>query len=190
KILYPGCYDYEDANVTKANFTREMNASVSGSWASKIQSNDDVIIYMINHGTFINATDAVFHFTRSGDTINEAEMKALLDNIKCKRLALFVDCCFSENFIDSLTATNRILVAAAGLNRLSWYWTMAKPQYWAGSWYFHPFWEAINNGLTIQQANIKASNYVPWGQANPVYAIQFPIVIDPSGLLSSWNPLL
>ncbi|NVM02163.1 MAG: hypothetical protein HWN67_07495 [Candidatus Helarchaeota archaeon] len=190
KNLYPGCYDYEEENVTKANFTREMNVSISGSWASKIKSNDDVLIYMIDHGTFINAADAVFHFVRSGNTINEAEMKALLDNIKCKRLALFVDCCFSGNFIDSLNASNRILVSAAGPNRLSWYWTMAKPQYWAGSWFFHPFWEDLNNGLTIQQAFTNASNYVPWGQANPVAIIQIPMVIDASGLLSSWNPPL
>ncbi|MHA1298328.1 MAG: C13 family peptidase [Candidatus Helarchaeota archaeon] len=188
--LYPGCYDYIDGNVTKENFTREMNASIEGSWASKINSTTSVMIYMINHGSQINSTDAVFHFPRSNDNITEAEMKALLDQINCSRLALFVDCCFSGNFIDSLDATNRIQVAASASGRLAWFWTMATVNHWAGSWYFHPFWDELKSGKSIAQANTTALNYIPWAQWNDVDTIQGPIVRDSSGTLGSWNPLL
>ncbi|MFX1449282.1 MAG: C13 family peptidase [Promethearchaeota archaeon] len=186
---YPGCYDYEDASVTKANFITEMNASISGSWANKIGVNDSALIYMINHGTRINSTDAVFWFPRSGDNITEMEMQTLLNTINCSKLALFVDSCFSGNFIDSLDASNRIQVSASG-DIPAWYWKIATPFHWAGSWFFHQFWEDLNRSLTIQQAYTNGSNYIPWGQSNNVNTIQNPQIRDSSGLLNTWNPLL
>lgn len=188
KNLYNGCYDYEGTNVTKANFVKEMNVSVSSSWASKIGKKDNVLIYMIDHGTKISV-DAVFCFPRSSDNLTKVEMKNLLDKINCSKLALLVDCCFSNLFIDNLDASNRIQIAAA-TNVPSWYWKMATPNHWAGSWYFHPFWEALNSSNTIAQANNTACNYVPWSQAKNISIIQGPQIRDSSGLLSSWNPLL
>lgn len=178
--------------VNKSRFVQELTPSLPGSFASQIDSNDELLVYLIDHGSQ-NGQIAKFHF-ETGESINETEFDALLDAITCKQIILMVDMCFSGNFIDGCRASNRLGIAAAGFIA-SWYWTktgvfldangVPQPHY-AGSWYFHPFWESLNQSNTVQTADNAALNHQPKG-FQTVQQIQNPMMYDDVGIASSWT---
>lgn len=77
-------------------------------------------------------------------------------------MTVLVDTCYSENFITSLSANNRILVSASADLVAKW-WVEADPpdQPYAGSWFFHPFWERIDAGDSIRTAYNYTCGTVP-----------------------------
>ncbi len=187
-------------DVNRSRFIRELNASIPGSFASKIKSKDEVLIYMIDHGgnifdpTPIDKGNATFHFD-TGGFVTERLTNDLLNTINCKLLILMADMCFAGNFIQPFLSSspNRILIGSSAPNRLSWYWVMATNFHFAGSFFFHDFWLSLRTqGNTLMNAFTAGQNHVPWNNPAPVQAIQGPLgpgvsYIDNVGTFNSWK---
>ena len=141
KLQHLRIIDVSGNDVNKSRFIKELNGSIAGSWASKIKSKDEVLIYMVDHGSTVwdPSGNATFHFD-TGGFVTEQEVDNLLKTFKCKRLILMADMCFAGNFIQPFlnSAPNRILIGSSAPPRLSWYWVMATVNHYAGSFFFHP----------------------------------------------------
>jgi len=76
---------------------------------------------------------------------------------------------------------SRISISAAN-NITAWYWTSSNASHYAGSWFFHPFWERLKTGVSINSAYQYAIGTIPT-TAGPfanttVNDIQTPILQD------------
>ncbi|TFG15673.1 MAG: hypothetical protein EU531_08300 [Promethearchaeota archaeon] len=183
--------DILDDDVNASRFKRELDVSVEGSFANSIKPNDYLIIYMVDHGSnkiFPNGS-ATFHFEADNSFITEFEFYNLVKEITCSRMMINVDCCFSGNFLNSgpnvgnswYDIPNCIMVTASS-NRPSWYWiNNANGDGWAGSWFFHVFWDALDNNATINTAYNVAINFIPFNQA-PLIIVQNPLIYDNMGV--------
>ena len=139
--------------------------------ANNVGPQDDVLIYLINHGFYDNATGkAMFCFEDGSPDLSEDVFDSWIDNINCKRMIILIDTCYSGDFIDAPgnvgfdsgidDETNRILVSASG-HCPAWYWISASRYHWAGSLFFHPFFEKINEGKSVREAYEYALSYMP-----------------------------
>lgn len=177
--------DVEDDAVTKDRLGTEMQNLTAMTGA-----NDEVLIYLVGHGSRVGTT-AYYHF-ETGDNVSEQEMDLWLDNITCGRMTVLVDTCYSGNFITSLSANNRILVSASA-DLLAKWWVEADPpdQPYAGSWFFHPFWERIDAEDSIQAAYNYACGTVPIQVSQlagmTVQQIQDPQLIDCVGDVDTYS---
>jgi hypothetical protein len=196
-FLYTEPYiDVNGTDVNSSRFVKELNISISGSWASRIRSNDELLLYMIDHGS--NNVDptknATFHFD-AGTFVTEQELDSLLDKIICKRMILMFDMCFAGNFMQPFlnASANRVLIGSSAPPKLSWYWISASINHFAGSFFFHPFWDTLNQtGKTLMDAITAGANHWPFNHLQPVSVIQGPIspgqsYIDNVGILNSWT---
>jgi hypothetical protein len=190
----PAVIDVANDSVTAARFKQELNVSVSGSFASKVKSNDYFIIFMSDHGSnnVLGDGNATFHFEADNSWITEFEFYNLVKNIKCARIMINVDCCFSGNFLNEnqnigtswYNIPNCIMVSAAS-NVFSWYWVNSQnPDGFAGSWFFHWFWYQLDQNQTIINAFNFALNYLPSLPPPPrtVQIIQNPLMNDNMGI--------
>jgi hypothetical protein len=183
--------DVLDDDVNASRFKRELDVSVEGSFANSINPEDYVIIYMVDHGSnkiFPNGS-ATFHFEADKSFITEFEFYSLVKDITCSRMMINVDCCFSGNFLNSgpnvgnswYDIPNCIMVTASS-NLPSWYWiNNANGDGWAGSWFFHVFWDVLDNNGTINTAYNVAINFIPFNQA-PLIVVQNPLMYDNIGV--------
>ena len=188
--------DVLDDDVNASRFKQELNPLVEGSFANSIKPNDYLIIYMVDHGSnkiFPNGS-ATFHFEADNSFITEFEFYSLVKDIACSRMMINVDCCFSGNFLNSgpnvgnswYDIPNCIMVTASS-NRPSWYWiNNANGDGWAGSWFFHVFWDALDNNATINTAYNVAINFIPFNQA-PLIIVQNPLMYDNMGVNMTLN---
>ena len=187
--------DVLDDDVNASRFKYELNPSIHGSFANSIKPNDYVIIYMVDHGSnkmFANGS-ATFHFESDNSFITEFEFYNLVKEITCARMMINVDCCFSGNFLNSgpnvgnswYDIPNCIMITASS-NIPSWYWiNNANGNGWAGSWFFHVFWEALDKNMTIGVAYNNAILFVPFNQANSLLNIQNPLLYDSMGVITT-----
>jgi hypothetical protein len=181
--------DVEDDDVTKGRLENEIR-----DLAALVGANDEVLIYLVDHGSHDNV-NAYFHF-ETGDNLSGYELDNWLDQITCDRMTVLVDSCYSGDFIDPLSESGRILVSASGPpgENLAKYWTGVDPSEnisYAGSWFFHPFWERIDAGYSIQAAYNYAHDSVP-AQFGPyagmtVDNIQKPQLDDEVGDASTYS---
>jgi len=83
---------------------------------------------------------------------------------------------------------NCIFVSASS-NRLAWYWINNKnPDGYAGSWFFHWFWNQLDQNKTIGAAYNFAINSIPTRNPPlPVQVIQNPLIQDNLGIKDTWN---
>ena len=104
-----------------------------------------------------------------------------------------VDCCFSGNFLNSgpnienswYGIPNCIMITASS-NIPSQYWiNNANGNGWAGSWFFHIFWEALDKNMTINAAYNNAILFVPFNQVNSLLNIQKPLFYDSMGVITT-----
>lgn len=175
--------DVEDDDVTKGRLENEIR-----DLAAAVENDDEVLIYLVDHGSYDN--NAYFHF-ETGDNISGQELDNWLDQITCARMTVLVDSCYSGDFITSpLSQSGRILVSACGPpdDNLAKYWTGVSPSEnipFAGSWFFHPFWENIAAGDSIGTAYSNACNYIPTQSGTyagmTVNSIQSPRLLDNVG---------
>lgn len=183
--------DVLDDDVNASRFKQELDVSIEGSFASSIDSNDNLIIYMCDHGSNRMFPDgsATFHFEADNSFITELEFYNLVKEINCKRMMINIDCCFSGNFLNSnpnvgkswYDIPNCIMVTASS-NVLSWYWiNNANGDGWAGSWFFHVFWDKLDENETINSAFNTAYNFIPFNQA-PLFNVQNPLMHDNMGI--------
>lgn len=188
--------DVEDDNVTANRFKQELDVSFQGSFTSGIQSNDELIIFMTDHGSnkVLSDGNATFHFEADNSYITEFEFYNLVTQINCKRMLINIDMCFSGNFLSEnenigfswYNIPNSILITST-TNILSWYWRdNNNADQFAGSWFFHQFWEQLNLSQTIGDAFNNAINFVPAGQAISINAIQSPLIQDNLGIKDTW----
>ncbi len=74
--------DVANASITSARFKQELNVTFPGSFAAGIQPNDQLIIFMVDHGSnkWIGDGNASFHFATGGQ-ITEVEFYNLTKDI-------------------------------------------------------------------------------------------------------------
>ncbi|MFX0058776.1 MAG: C13 family peptidase [Candidatus Hodarchaeota archaeon] len=190
----PAIIDVANDSVTAVRFKQELNVSVSGSFASKVKSNDYFIIFMTDHGSnnVLGDGNATFHFEADNSWISEFEFYNLVKNIKCARMMINVDCCFSGNFLNEnqnigsswYNIPNSIMISAAS-NVFSWYWiNNQNPDGFAGSFFFHVFWDLLDQNQTINAAFTNALLFSPALPPPPrtVQMIQNPLMYDNMGI--------
>ncbi|MHA1799554.1 MAG: C13 family peptidase [Candidatus Helarchaeota archaeon] len=189
--------DVANSSVNKSRFIRELNVSASGSFASKIDYNDQLIIYMVDHGSnnIADGKNGTFHFEADHSYINETEFYNLVSEINCWRMIINLDSCFSGNFLNQNSSigsswynlTNCLFVSASA-NVFSWYWINTNNgDQFAGSWFFHQFWDQLSQNKTISQAYNYAMNFIPAGQGKTVAAIQSPLMQDNLDVNTTWS---
>ncbi|MFW9950650.1 MAG: C13 family peptidase, partial [Candidatus Thorarchaeota archaeon] len=183
--------DVLDDDVNASRFKLELNASISGSFASGVDYNDKLIIFMSDHGSnkVLGDGNATFHFEADHSFITEFEFYNLVKGLAYDRLMINIDCCFSGNFLNKdknigvswYDIPNSILVSAAS-NVLSWYWiNNANGDGWAGSWFFHVFWDKLDKNETINSAFNTAFNFSPFKQG-ALNIVQNPLMHDNMGI--------
>ena len=188
--------DVENDDVNSSRFKQELNASYSDSFASNISSRDQLIIYMVDHGsnTILGDGNATFHFEADDSFITEIEFYNLVKQINYARVLINIDICFSGNFLNEnanfglswYNIPNSILITST-TNRLSWYWRdNNNADGFAGSWFFHQFWEQVNQSKTIGDAFNYSKNFVPSGKVMSIDEIQSPLIQDNLGIKDTW----
>jgi len=190
--------DVENDDVNASRFKAELDVSNPGSFASSLRAMDQLIIFMTDHGSnaVLPEKNATYHFEADNSYINETEFYDLVKEIPCERMLICVDCCFSGNFLNEnnnigqswYDLPNCILISAAS-NVLSWYWINNKnPDGFAGSWFFHPFWEQLDLNQTIISAYTSALGFIPSiNLPKPVLIIQNPLIKDNLGINDTWS---
>ncbi len=189
--------DVENDDVNASRFKYELDISSSGSFASSIKPNDQLIIFMTDHGSnkVLGGGNATFHFEADDSYISEMEFYNLVKLINCKRILINIDSCFSGNFLNQdsniglswYNIPNSILVTASSDN-LAWSWrNVYNGDGFAGSWFFHHFWNQLNQSQTIGSAFDFAKNYIPVGYVNSVFEIQNPLIQDNLGIKDTWS---
>jgi len=184
--------DVENDDVNSSRFKQELNVSISGSFASGIIPKDQLIIFMTDHGSnaVLGDGNATFHFEADNSFITEFEFYNLVKEIDCERMMINVDSCFSGNFLNSnknigsswYDIPNCLFVSASS-NVFSWYWiSNNNGDGFAGSWFFHQFWEQLDKNQTISNAFFFAVNFIPWNQFNPLIVTQMPLMYDNMGI--------
>ncbi|MHA1412075.1 MAG: C13 family peptidase [Promethearchaeota archaeon] len=163
--------DVENDDVNASRFKRELNVSIAGSFASKLKPNDQLIIFMTDHGSnqVLKDGNATFHFEADNSYITEFEFYNLVKQIPCERMMINVDCCFSGNFLNenknigaSWYDLPNCLFISVSSNVFSWYWIdNNNGDGFAGSWFFHPFWDQLDKNSTIINAFNFAINFIP-----------------------------
>ncbi|MFX1481215.1 MAG: C13 family peptidase [Promethearchaeota archaeon] len=188
----PAVIDVANDSVTAARFKQELDVSHTGSFASGIHPEDYLIIFMCDHGSnaILGQTpNATFHFEADNSFITELEFYNLVSQIECQRMMINVDCCFSGNFLNQNVVGNSwydiencIMVSAAS-NLLAWYYINNKnPDGFAGSWFFHWFWDVLDHDGSILDAYSFASTWPPAVRPMPLSIIQNPMIYDNIGI--------
>ncbi|MBY9006055.1 MAG: hypothetical protein KGD63_04800 [Candidatus Lokiarchaeota archaeon] len=189
--------DVEDDYVNATRFKEELNVSISGSFASTLRSKDQLVIFMIDHGsnTVLPNNNATFHFEADNSYITEFEFYELIKDINVERLMINVDFCYSGNFLNQnenigtswYNIPNSILISSSSDN-LSWYWRdNSNLDNYAGSWFFHQFWYQLNQSASIEEAFNFAMNFIPIGQSLSVGIVQLPLIHDNIGINQTWS---
>jgi hypothetical protein len=189
--------DVENDGVNATRFKQELDISSSGSFASSINSKDQLILYMVDHGsnTILGDGNATFHFEADGSYITELEFINLLSQINCERMLINLDFCFSGNFLNENSnigaswyeLPNAVLITST-TDIFSWYWRdNNNADGFAGSWFFHHFWDQLNQNMTIANAFNFAKDWIPSGQVLTVNDIQSPLIYDNLGISATWS---
>jgi hypothetical protein len=103
-----------------------------------------------------------------------------------------IDICFSGNFLNQYPNNwydleNAILITST-TDLFSWYWRDTNnPDGFAGSWFFHQFWDQLDQNYTIENAFNNAIAWSPSGQLLSINEIQSPQIKDNLGLKDSWR---
>jgi len=188
----PAVIDVANDSVTASRFKQELNVSYTSSFASKIHPEDYLIIYMVDHGSnkVLPDGNATFHFEADNSWITEFEFYDLVKLIECQRMMINVDCCFSGNFLNAdanigqswYDIDNCIMVSASS-NLLAWYYiNNMNHDGFAGSWFFHMFWDALNRTDNIEGAFNHAFYWPPAARGMPLFLIQNPMWYDNMGI--------
>jgi len=189
--------DVEDDDVNATRFKLELDISFPGSFASSINPRDQLIIYMVNHGSnkIAGSGNATFHFEADDSYISETEFYDLLKHIDCKQMLINIDICFSGNFMNQnsnigqswYNIPNSIIITST-TDVFAWFWRdNSNGDGFAGSWFFHQFWKQLNQSQTIGEAFNLTSNFIPAGQVKSIFEIQSPLIQDNLGTKDVWS---
>jgi hypothetical protein len=184
--------DVENDDVNASRFKQELDVSISGSFASGIKSNEQLIIYLVDHGSnkILSDGNATFHFEADDSYITEMEFFNLVKLINCERILINIDICFSGNFLNAGLSWYNIpksILITSTTDIFSWYWRdNNNADGFAGSWFFHQFWNELNQSETIGDAFNNAINHIPTGQVKTINEIQSPLIQDNLGIKDLW----
>jgi hypothetical protein len=189
--------DVENDDVNASRFIRELDVSFPSSFASNITGRDQLIIYMVDHGSnkVLGDGNATFHFEADNSFLNESKFVELVSQISYKRLLINIDICFSGNFLNEFSnigsswynIPNSILITSTS-DLLSWYWRdNVNADGFAGSFFFHHFWDQLDQNQTVIDAFNFAKNRVPLGKIRTVEEIQSPLIQDNLGISATWS---
>ncbi len=189
--------DVEDDDVNASRFKQELNVSTEGSFASSIISKDQLIIYMVDHGSnkIVGGNNATYHFEADNSYISEIEFYNLVKQIDCESMMINIDSCFSGNFLNinsnigqSWYNIPKSILITSSTDIFSWYWKDNNNlDGFSGSWFFHIFWDQLNQNQTIEDSFEYAKNYIPAGQNIPIIQIQNPQIQDNLGIKDTWS---
>ena len=189
--------DVENDNVNASCFKEELNVTKTGSFASQINPKDQLIIFMTDHGSngVLLDGNATFHFESDNSYISEFEFYDLVKHIDCERMMINIDACFSGNFLNqnnnignSWYNLPKCLFVSSSSNVFSWYWINNKNgNGFAGSWFFHHFWEQLDQNQTVNFAFNFAINFIPFGRGMPLVISQMPLIHDNLGINMTWS---
>ena len=186
--------DVENDDVNSTRFKQELNVNYSGSFASNISSRDQLIIYMVDHGSnsVLGDGNATFHFEADNSYITELDFFNLVKDIHCRMMLINIDICFSGNFLLQDTVNwyylPKAVMITSTTNIFSWYWrNNNNPDGFAGSWFFHQFWKNLNQGSTIRDAYDSARAWISAGQSISINNIQAPQIRDNLGIANTWS---
>ena len=134
------------------------------------ETSAEVLIYLVDHGYKIEVmppkTPPEYeYYFGSGDggnppnwnkIVRSDELGQWLDKIKCKKMVILLDFCYSGGFISHLDKPKRIIITASDEDKTAnfYYWKRLNPPKALGgrSEFFGPFWEAINGSKKIKDA--------------------------------------
>lgn len=189
--------DVEDDDVNASRFQQELNISIEGSFASSIISKDQLIIYMVDHGSnkIVGGNNATYHFEADNSYISETEFYNLVKKIDCESMMINIDSCYSGNFLNinsnigqSWYNIPKSILITSSTDRFSWYWKDNNNlDGFAGSWFFYIFWDQLNQNRTVEDSFEYANNYIPAGQNIPIIQIQNPQIQDNLGIKDTWS---
>jgi hypothetical protein len=106
-----------------------------------------------------------------------------------------LDCCFNGNFLNQNANIGAswydipdCLFVTASSNVFSWYWINNKNgDGFAGSWFFHQFWEQLDQNQTINNTFTFAINFIPFNRGVPLLISQMPLMFDNMGINITWS---
>jgi len=102
--------DVENDDVNSTRLKKELNVSISGSFASGLHAEDQLILYLIDHGSNKQLGDgnATYQFESDQGMLSEFEFYNLIKVYPCVRMLICIDFCFSGNFLNnqSMLAAN------------------------------------------------------------------------------------
>ncbi|MCD6170985.1 MAG: hypothetical protein J7J36_00990, partial [Thermoplasmata archaeon] len=165
--------------------------------ASHVGPNDDVVIYLVNHGNYNTSTGkGEFFFEDNSGPLSESTFDSWVDNISCEKMTILIDACYSGDFIDAPVdpgfdsgiddENNRILISSTG-NCSGWFYITATGGNWAGSIFFHPFFKAINEGKSVKEAYNYACSYMIPEESENVSELQNPQLVDRTGESAAYS---
>ncbi|MFX0082084.1 MAG: C13 family peptidase [Candidatus Hodarchaeota archaeon] len=193
-VLDGAVIDVANDSVNASRFKNELNVSVPNSFGSNITQNDQLIIYMVDHGSnkILGDGNATFHFEADDSYITELEFFNLIKQINCKRILINIDACFSGNFLHqnlySWYDLPKAILISSSSDVFSWYWRdNNNADGFAGSWFFHHFWDQLNQNQTIEIAFNFAKDKIPSGKVLTVNDIQSPLMQDNLGIKNTWS---
>jgi len=80
------------------------------------------------------------------------------------------------------------VLLSASANVFSWYWiNNANGDGWAGSWFFHSFWNFLSQDQTVNEAYTNAIAFMPFDQFSPLQVIQNPLIYDSPSIATQWG---
>jgi parallel beta-helix repeat protein len=176
--------DVLNTNVTKGALEQQiMNLS------NNVTPDDHVLFYFVNHGRKYGAPEKCHIYFEDdtngteGQYLDAETLDSWLDQIDCRRMTLLIDMCRTKNFIDSSSniteESNRLIIGASSdINNIAHAWFNANSNHFAGSWFFHPFWELINASYSIQYAYQNALELSDRMAEAEKDAYQYPFMID------------
>ena len=188
--------DVENDDVNASRFKRELNVSISGSFSSKIKPKDQLIIFMADHGK-LSTTDGNVSivFESDNSTISELEFYDLVREIDSQRMMINADFCYSGNFLNPNENFGQTwydlpncLFISSSANTLSYYWAdNSNLDGWIGSFFFHTFWDFLDQSLTIGAAFNLSLEFIPFAYTDSVEVIQNPLMKDNLGIKDTWG---
>jgi len=95
---------------------------------------------------------------------------------------------FSNPWEPVSSGASHSLLISSSSDLLSWYWRdNSNPDGFAGSNFFHQFWDQLDQNQTVISAFNYAKNWVPSGQVRTVDEIQAPLIQDNLGINATWS---
>lgn len=169
--LHDAVIDFENDLVSKSNLRHALE-----NLSRQVRQCDEVMIYLVGHGNVTDGGLVALSF-ENHEFVTQTEFSDWLDSIRCDRMTIFLDFCYSGDFGKSVVAPGRTAVCSSEDKKESWY-------YWnwglclnstekaifgdSGSTFFHPLWKKIGEGATLQEAFRYAKEQCyRWGLIDP-----------------------